>query len=101
MQSVGLGTARADVGHDKDGYRTHEYGAAFELVETIYDGDDTLDYVRDAISLAERNNFWIPKQCELYRRMADYGELVRANTPSGMGCNRPSRAVRTSPKSVK
>ena len=43
MQSVGLGTTRANVGHDKDSYRTHEYGAAFELVETIYDSDDTLD----------------------------------------------------------
>ncbi len=90
--------------------RTHEYDAAFELVETIYagrgsrsarvddhlengvysfqyhpelardpstnDGRGTLDYVRYAINLAERNNFWIPNQRELYQRMADYEELV-------------------------
>ena len=90
--------------------RTHEFDAAFELVETIYgghnarkpgvddrlengvysfqyhpelardpstnDGRGTLDYVRYAINLAERNNFWIPNQRELYQRMADYEELV-------------------------
>jgi hypothetical protein len=90
--------------------RTHEFDAAYELVETIYDGhgarvagvDDqlengvysfqyhpelgrdpstndgkgTLDFVRYAINLAERKNFWIPNQRELYQRMADYEELI-------------------------
>lgn len=89
--------------------RTHEYDAAYELVETIYgahnarlagiddrlengvysfqyhpelardpslnDGKGALDYVRYAINLAERRNFWIPNQRELYQRMADYEDL--------------------------
>ena len=90
--------------------RTHEFDAAYELVETIYGGhsarergvDDrlengvysfqyhpelgrdpsvnngrgALDFVRYAINLAERSNFWIPNQRELYQRMADYEDLV-------------------------
>jgi hypothetical protein len=90
--------------------RTHEYDAAYELVETIFGGhsareagvDDhlengvysfqyhpelardpslnnglgTLDYVRYAINLAERSNFWIATQRDLYQRMADYEALV-------------------------
>jgi hypothetical protein len=90
--------------------RTHEYDAAYELVETIFAGhsarvpgvDDhlengvysfqyhpelardpsvnnglgTLDYLRYAINLAERSNFWIATQRELYQRMADYEALV-------------------------
>jgi hypothetical protein len=90
--------------------RTHEFDAAYELVETIFgghsarvsgvddhlengvysfqyhpelardpsvnDGKGALDYLRYAINLAERNNFWIANQRELYQRMADYEELV-------------------------
>ena len=90
--------------------RTHEFDAAFELVETIFGGhsarvpqvDDhlengvysfqyhpelardpsvnagkgSLDYLRYAINLAERRNFWIATQRDLYQRMADYEELV-------------------------
>ena len=90
--------------------RTHEYDAAYELVETIFgghsarhrgvddrlengvysfqyhpelardpsvnDGKGTLDYVRYCINLAERSNFWIATQAELYQRMADYEGLV-------------------------
>jgi hypothetical protein len=90
--------------------RTHEYDAAYELVETIFgghssrvsgtddhlengvysfqyhpelardpsvnDGKGALDYVRYAINLAERSNFWIANQRELYQRMADYEDLV-------------------------
>ena len=90
--------------------RTHEYDAAYELVETIYagnnarrpgiddrlengvysfqyhpelardpslnDGKGTLDYVRYAINLAERRNFWIASQRDLYQRMSDYEDLV-------------------------
>ncbi len=89
--------------------RTHEYDAAYELVETIFAGhsarhrgvDDklengvysfqyhpelardpslnggkgTLDYVRYCINLAERSNYWIATQAELYQRMADYEGL--------------------------
>src|SRR6185503_17583806 len=89
--------------------RTHEFDAAYELVETIFDGhsarvpgvDDhlengvysfqyhpeisrdpslndgkgTLDWVRYAINLAERNNFWIATQRDLYQRMSDYEDL--------------------------
>jgi hypothetical protein len=90
--------------------RTHEYDAAYELVETIFgghsargrgvddhlengvysfqyhpelardpsvnDGRGTLDYLRHTINLAERSNFWIATQRELYQRMADYEALV-------------------------
>ena len=90
--------------------RTHEYDAAYELVETIFGGhsarvggvDDrlengvysfqyhpelardpsvnnglgTLDFVRYAINLAERSNFWIATQRDLYQRLADYEALV-------------------------
>jgi hypothetical protein len=90
--------------------RTHEFDAAYELVETIFgghsarlpgvddhlengvysfqyhpelardpslnDGKGTLDYLRHAINLAERSNFWIASQRELYQRMADYEALV-------------------------
>ncbi|MCW5630462.1 MAG: hypothetical protein KIT47_16460 [Rhodoferax sp.] len=90
--------------------RTHEYDAAYELVETIFashnarqrgvedqlengvysfqyhpelardpslnDGKGALDYVRYCINLAERSNYWIATQAELYQRMADYECLV-------------------------
>lgn len=90
--------------------RTHEYDAAYELVETIFaghnskhrsaddrlengvysfqyhpelardpsvnDGKGTLDYVRYCINLAERSNYWIATQAELYQRMADYNGLA-------------------------
>ncbi|TFY98608.1 hypothetical protein [Ramlibacter rhizophilus] len=89
--------------------RTHEYDAAFELVETIYgghhsrlkmddqlengvysfqyhpelardpsinDGRGTLDYLRYCINLAERLDFWIATQKELYQRMGDWQDLV-------------------------
>ena len=97
--------------------RTHEFDAAPELVETIYDGhsarmpgvDDqlengvysfqyhpelsrdpslnggkgTLDWVRYAINLAERRNFWIPSQQGIYQRMADYEDLVMIKRDGG------------------
>jgi hypothetical protein len=90
--------------------RTHEYDAAYELVETIFaghnarrpgvedrlengvysfqyhpelardpsvnNGKGTLDYVRYCINLAERSNYWIATQAELYQRMADYEGLT-------------------------
>jgi len=90
--------------------RTHEFDAAYELVEAIFaghsarvsgvddqlengvysfqyhpelardpslnDGKGTLDYLRYAINLAERRNFWIASQRDLYQRMADYEELI-------------------------
>jgi hypothetical protein len=89
--------------------RTHEYDAAFDLVEEIYgahnsrlraddqlengvysfqyhpelardpsvnEGRGTLDYLRYCINLAERKDFWIATQKELYQRMGDYEELV-------------------------
>jgi hypothetical protein len=90
--------------------RTHEFDAAYELVETIFgghsartsgvddhlengvysfqyhpelardpsvnDGKGALDYLRYAINLAERSNFWIANQRELYQRMADYEDIV-------------------------
>ncbi len=98
--------------------RTHEFDAAFELVEAIFgghsarvpgvddrlengvysfqyhpelardpsvnDGKGTLDYLRYAINLAERNNFWIATQRDLYQRMSDYEELVFRTRDDGL-----------------
>jgi hypothetical protein len=98
--------------------RTHEFDAAYELVETIFgghsargphvddhlengvysfqyhpelardpsvnDGKGTLDYLRYAINLAERSNFWIATQRDLYQRMADYEELVFRTRDGGL-----------------
>jgi hypothetical protein len=98
--------------------RTHEYDAAYELVETIFgghsarrpgvddhlengvysfqyhpelardpstnDGKGTQDYLRYCINLAERSNFWIASQRELYQRMADYEALRLRVDESGM-----------------
>jgi hypothetical protein len=98
--------------------RTHEYDAAYELVETIFaghnsrergvadvlengvysfqyhpelardpsvnNGKGTLDYVRYCINLAERSNYWIATQKDLYQRMADYEDLVFHTSEDGM-----------------
>ncbi|VWX63875.1 conserved hypothetical protein [Burkholderiales bacterium 8X] len=98
--------------------RTHEYDAAYELVETIFaghsarqrgvedvlengvysfqyhpelardpsvnDGKGSLDYVRYCINLAERSNYWIATQRDLYQRMADYEDLVLVTSEDGM-----------------
>ncbi|VTU21639.1 hypothetical protein H6CHR_01630 [Variovorax sp. PBL-H6] len=98
--------------------RTHEYDAAYELVETIFgghsarqrgvedvlengvysfqyhpelardpsvnDGKGSLDYVRYCINLAERSNYWIATQRDLYQRMADYEDLVVLTSEDGM-----------------
>jgi hypothetical protein len=98
--------------------RTHEYDAAYELVETIFaghsarmrgledvlengvysfqyhpelardpsvnDGKGTLDYVRYCINLAERSNYWIATQKDLYQRMADYEDLVLQTSEDGL-----------------
>jgi hypothetical protein len=98
--------------------RTHEYDAAYELVEAIFashhsrergapdqlengvfsfqyhpelardpsvnGGKGSLDYVRYCINLAERKNFWIATQRDLYQRMGDYENLVFAASPDGM-----------------
>ena len=97
--------------------RTHEYDAAFDLVEEIYgahnsrlksdddrlengvysfqyhpelardpsinEGRGTLDYLRYCINLAERRDFWIATQKELYQRMGDYEDLVLEVGDSG------------------
>jgi hypothetical protein len=110
--------------------RTHEYDAAYELVETIFAGhsarhrgvDDklengvysfqyhpelardpslnggkgTLDYVRYCINLAERSNYWIATQAELYQRMADYEGLgfeVRDGGREVTICNPTDRRI--------
>src|SRR5262249_48808524 len=43
---------------------------------SVNEGKGTLDYLRHAINLAERSNFWIATQRDLYQRMADYEALV-------------------------
>jgi len=101
--------------------RTHEYDAAYELVETIFAGrsarhpgvDDrlengvysfqyhpelardpsinggkgSLDYVRYCINLAERSNYWIATQRDLYQRMADYEALELEIDAAGLEVN--------------
>ncbi|MGK2952383.1 MAG: hypothetical protein ACSLEZ_08370 [Thiobacillus sp.] len=110
--------------------RTHEYDAAYELVETIFashnsrlrgaddqlengvysfqyhpelsrdpslnDGKGTLDYVRYCINLAERKNYWIATQAELYQRMSDYEDLVMQVADGGRTvtvCNPTGRRI--------
>ena len=48
------------------------------------DGKGTLDYLRYAINLAERSNFWIATQRDLYQRMADYEDLVFRTRDDGL-----------------
>ena len=50
---------------------------------SINEGRGALDYVRYAINLAERSNFWIATQRELYQRMADYEDLAVQVADSG------------------
>jgi hypothetical protein len=110
--------------------RTHEYDAAYELVETIFGGHNSrqhgledrlengvysfqyhpelardpsvnngkgsLDYVRYCINLAERSNYWIATQAELYQRMADYEGLslqIRAEGREVTASNTTDRRI--------
>ena len=60
----------------ENGVYSFQYHPELARDPSVNDGKGTLDYVRYAINLAERRNFWIPNQRELYQRMADYEDLV-------------------------
>ena len=61
--------------HLENGVYSFQYHPELARDPSANDGKGTQDYVRYAINLAERKNFWIASQRELYQRMADYEEL--------------------------
>ena len=62
--------------HLENGVYSFQYHPELARDPSVNDGRGTLDYLRDAINLAERQNLWIATQRDLYQRMADYEELV-------------------------
>ena len=62
--------------HLENGVYSFQYHPELARDPSVNDGKGTLDYLRHAINLAERSNFWIATQRDLYQRMADYEALV-------------------------
>ena len=62
--------------HLENGVYSFQYHPELARDPSINEGKGTLDYLRHAINLAERSNFWIATQRDLYQRMADYEALV-------------------------
>jgi hypothetical protein len=62
--------------HLENGVYSFQYHPELARDPSVNDGKGALDYLRYAINLAERSNFWIASQRDLYQRMADYEELV-------------------------
>jgi hypothetical protein len=62
--------------HLENGVYSFQYHPELARDPSVNDGKGTLDYLRHAINLAERGNFWIATQRDLYQRMADYEALV-------------------------
>jgi hypothetical protein len=60
----------------ENGVYSFQYHPELARDPSVNDGRGTLDYLRYAINLAERSNFWIATQRDLYQRMADYEALV-------------------------
>ena len=60
----------------ENGVYSFQYHPELARDPSANDGKGTQDYVRYAINLAERKNFWIASQRELYQRMADYEDLL-------------------------
>jgi len=60
----------------ENGVYSFQYHPELARDPSVNDGKGTLDYLRYAINLAERSNFWIATQRDLYQRMADYEALV-------------------------
>ncbi len=59
----------------ENGVYSFQYHPELARDPSVNDGKGTLDYVRYCINLAERLNYWIATQAELYQRMADYEAL--------------------------
>lgn len=62
--------------HLENGVYSFQYHPELARDPSVNEGKGTLDYLRHAINLAERGNFWIATQRDLYQRMADYEALV-------------------------
>jgi hypothetical protein len=60
----------------ENGVYSFQYHPELARDPSVNNGKGTLDYVRYCINLAERLNYWIATQAELYRRMADYEGLT-------------------------
>lgn len=62
--------------HLENGVYSFQYHPELARDPSVNEGKGTLDYLRYAINLAERQNLWIATQRDLYQRMADYEDLV-------------------------
>jgi hypothetical protein len=60
----------------ENGVYSFQYHPELARDPSLNNGKGTLDYVRYCINLAERKNYWIAAQAELYQRMADYEGLT-------------------------
>ncbi|HYF17788.1 MAG TPA: hypothetical protein VEA40_07940 [Ramlibacter sp.] len=60
----------------ENGVYSFQYHPELARDPSLNDGRGTLDYLRYCINLAERHEFWIATQKELYQRMGDYEDLV-------------------------
>lgn len=60
----------------ENGVYSFQYHPELARDPSLNGGKGTLDYVRYCINLAERKNYWIATQAELYQRMADYEALT-------------------------
>jgi hypothetical protein len=60
----------------ENGVYSFQYHPELARDPSVNDGRGSLDYLRYAINLAERQNLWIATQRDLYQRMADHEELV-------------------------
>jgi hypothetical protein len=56
----------------ENGVYSFQYHPELARDPSLNNGKGTLDYLRYCINLAERKNYWIATQAELYQRMADY-----------------------------
>ncbi|MBV8190218.1 MAG: hypothetical protein JO339_23440, partial [Alphaproteobacteria bacterium] len=60
----------------ENGVYSFQYHPELARDPSVNSGKGTLDYLRYCINLAERRNYWIATQAELYQRMADYEALT-------------------------
>jgi hypothetical protein len=60
----------------ENGVYSFQYHPELARDPSVNNGKGTLDYLRYCINLAERKNYWIATQAELYQRMVDYEGLT-------------------------
>lgn len=68
----------------ENGVYSFQYHPELARDPGLNDGKGTLDWLRYCINLAERHNFWIATQKELYQRMADYEDLAFRISDDGL-----------------